>query len=61
MKRTHGYAAGQVWRNLILPHRWFLVLDTEGDLVKISEVDKQVQWLPHHMLGDCYELLKEAE
>jgi len=57
----HLYQEGQVWRNRIRPEQWFLVLDTEGEHVKISESNKQTKWLHHSLLGSCYELLKEAE
>ena len=57
----HIYQPGQVWRNRLRPEQWFLVLDTEGENVQISEANKQSKWLHHSLLGNSYELLKEAE
>ena len=56
----HLYQEGQVWRNRLRPEQWFLVVDTEGEHVQISEANKQTKWLHHSLLGNCYELLKEA-
>jgi hypothetical protein len=55
------YREGQVWRNTLRPEQWFLVLDTEGELIHISESDKQTKWLHRSLLGDCYELIKAAD
>ena len=55
------YKVGQVWRNRLRPEQWFLVLDTEGENVHISEPDKQNRWLHNSLLGDCYELIKSTE
>jgi len=57
----HLYQEGQVWRNTLRPEQWFLVLDTEGELVRISEANKQIRWLHYSVLGDCYELIKGSE
>ena len=57
----HLYQEGQVWRNRLRQEQWFLVLDTEGEHVKISMNSKQIKRLHYRMLGNCYELLKEAE
>jgi len=54
------YQIDQVWRNTIKPEQWFIVIDTNAELVKIREPDKQTRWLHYSLLGDCYEMVKSA-